>query len=319
MKLSVVIANWNGETLLDQCLESVYAQLSSLALEVIVVDNGSTDGSRALVLKKYPQVLLLENTLNKGPVKANNQGILKSTGTYILLLNTDAFPFDSSLHDIISYMDAHPRVGAAAPQLLNADGSLQESSFPLVTLRQYIFRHYEFILKYILNVSLGSSAEEGAEKPYDVPALSSACLVIRRAMLRETRLFDETFFIYAEDNDFFKRIAITTWRVIYYPAAQVIHFGGASSTPASVMAGLENFTLLRYETESWHYYYFKHFGAKGLRNARYIDISGACVRIVLMMIRMLIPFRFTYKWKRIKYDYMRIRLSMQSGAERNKK
>ena len=126
--LSIVIVNWNVRELLRRCLSSVYrATGASLKVEVIVVDNASSDGSAAMVSEDFSQVRLIANEKNLGFTRGNNQAIAQSRGRYVLLLNPDTEVVDDALGTMVQYMDAHPQVGALGPQLLNPDGSVQSS------------------------------------------------------------------------------------------------------------------------------------------------------------------------------------------------
>ncbi len=130
--LSVIIVNWNGRDLLQQCLDSLVLTSVALTHEVIVVDNASTDGSPELVRQSYPQVRLVENRDNVGFSRANNQGIRLATGRYVLLLNSDTIVKPGALEAMVALGDRHPRIGVVGAELRNLDGSLQPSwaAFP---------------------------------------------------------------------------------------------------------------------------------------------------------------------------------------------
>ncbi|HOU23925.1 MAG TPA: glycosyltransferase, partial [Anaerolineae bacterium] len=127
--LSVVIVSWNVRDLLRRCLESVTrsAQESDLSCQVIVVDSASSDGSQAMVRESFPGVELVACESNIGFVKGNNVGVSRSGGRYILLLNPDTEVLGDALAQMVSYMDAHPDVGALGPRLLDAQGQIQSS------------------------------------------------------------------------------------------------------------------------------------------------------------------------------------------------
>ena len=111
IKLSIVIVNYNVEYFLEQCLYSVRKATKDLNAEVFVVDNNSVDGSIKMVKEKFPEVYLIENKVNTGFSKANNQAIIQSKGEYVLLLNPDTVVEDDTFHKIITYMVAHQEAG----------------------------------------------------------------------------------------------------------------------------------------------------------------------------------------------------------------
>ncbi len=132
--LSVVILNWNVRELLDRCLASIRSD--RYAIEIIVVDNASTDDSVMMVRDKYPQVKLIANSINRGFTGGNNQGIATATGRYVLVLNPDTEIVGDALDRLVDYLEAQPQVGAVGPMLLNPDKSIQPSRrrFPTVAI-----------------------------------------------------------------------------------------------------------------------------------------------------------------------------------------
>ncbi|MEA3339438.1 MAG: glycosyltransferase family 2 protein, partial [Chloroflexota bacterium] len=135
--LSIVIVNWNVRDLLRRCLRSILANLQIRALvhlQVIVVDNGSSDGSVEMVQAEFPAVHLITNAGNRGFPAANNQGLAIARGRYVLLLNPDTEIVGDALALMVAFADAHPDVGMVGPQLLNADGSVQSSRRRFPTL-----------------------------------------------------------------------------------------------------------------------------------------------------------------------------------------
>src|SRR3990167_6484228 len=127
MELSVIIINWNTKKLLEDCLRSIFKFTKDIKFEVIVVDNGSKDGSQAIVKKKFPQVKLIPNKDNLGFAKANNQGIKLATGKYILLLNSDAYLIENSFNKLVEQADELDDLGALGVLLLNENRSIQQS------------------------------------------------------------------------------------------------------------------------------------------------------------------------------------------------
>ena len=134
MDLSVVIVNWNTAELLRDCLKSVFGMIEGIAFEVIVVDNASSDGSVAMLKVEFPQVRRVENYENRGFAAANNQAFRIMTGRYALLLNSDTVLTEGAVHELYAFMEEHPEAVMACGQLLNADGSKQNSIAAFPTL-----------------------------------------------------------------------------------------------------------------------------------------------------------------------------------------
>jgi N-acetylglucosaminyl-diphospho-decaprenol L-rhamnosyltransferase len=235
MTLSVVIVSWNVCAMLRECLRSVYEEASSVdGLEVYVVDNASSDGSVEMVRAEFPLVKLIVNHDNEGFAKANNQAAQACCGRYVVLLNPDTVVKDRALVKLVHWMDAHARAGIAGCRLLNTDGSLQRwtgGAFPNLC---NIASHHLF-LDYLLPARvrprpmyrLGDTSLDER-----VDWVSGACLIARRRALRQ-RLFDESYFMYAEDLELCERLAVNGWEIWYVPSAVVVHHHGRSMSKQS--------------------------------------------------------------------------------------
>ncbi len=234
--LSVVIVNWNVKDLLRRCLNSVLEGLRSdngqqLSCQIVVVDNASDDGSVGMLREEFPHVHLIANKENLGFTRGNNQGIAFSNGRYVLLLNPDTEILGDALGEMVVYMEAHHRVGALGPQLLDPDGQVQSSRrrFPNLgtayvesTFLQQWFPESDILKRYYV---LDGSDDETQSVDWVV----GACLLMRRETLEEVGLLDERFFMYSEELDWCYRAKELGWEVVYLPTAQVIHYVGKSS------------------------------------------------------------------------------------------
>ncbi|MDI6715796.1 MAG: glycosyltransferase family 2 protein, partial [Actinomycetota bacterium] len=125
LNLSIILVSYNTQDLLNNCLNSIFKRPGKHLVEIIVIDNSSTDGSIEMVKTKYPWVKLIENKENIGFAKANNQGFMESSGRYVMFLNSDTIAGPDSIDRIIDFMESHPEVDIVGPKLLNEDGSLQ--------------------------------------------------------------------------------------------------------------------------------------------------------------------------------------------------
>jgi GT2 family glycosyltransferase len=223
--LSVIVVNWNTCRLLDACLRSLEAAGQNLAVDVLVVDNGSTDASVDVVRERFPGVLLIANASNRGYAAANNQGVERARGRYLLLLNSDAEVEPAALRTLVSYADDHPQAGVMGPKLLNPDGTLQPSGghFPTPgsTVASLLGLHR-------LTGRPRYGTRRDYSKPADVDEISGAAMLIRRSVIDQIGGLDEGFAWGYEDVDFCLRARRAGWRVHYVPDARVVHLWGAS-------------------------------------------------------------------------------------------
>ena len=234
--LSIVIVSWNVRDLLRRCVGSVIESLSTgkgerLSSQLIVVDNASSDGSVDMLQEEYPHVHLIVNDQNLGFTRGNNQGIAAGDGRYVLLLNPDTEVVGDALGEMVSHMEAHPRVGALGPQLLGSDGRVQSSRrrFPSLstafvesTFLQPRFSESGILGRYYV-------LDRDDDETQDVDWLVGACLMMRGTTLKEAGPLDERFFMYSEEMDWCYRAKERGWRVVYLPTAQVVHHEGKSS------------------------------------------------------------------------------------------
>ncbi len=236
--LSIIIVNWNTRELLAQCLESVRRDLdhtpdagpssSTLAAEVIVVDNASSDGSAEAVREHFPWVHLVQNVHNMGFARANNQGLQAAVGRHLLLLNSDTVVHPGALSTLVKFIDAHPGAGACGARLLNADGSLQHACHPMLTPEREFWRL--LFLERIWPQATYPMADWSTEVACPVDAIKGACLLLRRTALDQIGLLDEEYFMYTEEVDLCRRLNLGGWELWYVPQAVVTHYGGASSS-----------------------------------------------------------------------------------------
>ncbi len=229
---SIVIVNYNVREFLDQALKSVVSALQGQSYEIWVVDNASSDGSVDFVQTQFPQVHLLANRVNVGFARANNQALAQCRGRYICLLNPDTIVEEKTFTVLQSFLERHPQAGAVGCKVLNPDGSLQlacRRSFPtpwvafskiigLAALfpKSRIFGRYN--LTYL-----------DPEQTAEVEAISGSFMLIRKEVLDQVGLLDETFFMYGEDLDYCYRIRAKGWKIYYVPETRIIHFKGESS------------------------------------------------------------------------------------------
>ncbi|MCB0254170.1 MAG: glycosyltransferase family 2 protein [Anaerolineae bacterium] len=234
LELSIIIVNWNTCDLLRQCLTSVqdnFRAREHLNIETLVVDNASNDDSRAMVQEYFPWVQLIENAENVGFAQANNQGMKRAEGEFLLLLNSDTCLLPGALQAMLAFIAAHPPVGACGARLLNADGSLQPSCQPMLTPEREFWRLS--FLDMLLPRATYRMASWPVDQPRQVEIIKGACLLLRRAALDQIGWLDEAYFMYTEEVDLCYRLAQAGWELWWVPQAQVIHYGAASSKQAA--------------------------------------------------------------------------------------
>jgi GT2 family glycosyltransferase len=226
MDISVIIVNWNTRDLLLNCIRSVYETLRDISFEIWVVDNGSTDGSQEAIKTTFPQIQLIENTENKGFAAANNQALKQMNGRYALLLNSDAALTDGAAQKLLSFMESTPTAGMACGQLLNPDGSRQNSIASFPTLLTLISN--ETLLR-ILFPEKFPSKRRNYPDPILVESGIGACLIIRKAAMDAVGIFDEAFFFFFEETDWAYRMRLANWQIYFVPSASIIHAQGKSA------------------------------------------------------------------------------------------
>jgi len=221
--VSVVVVTFNALPWVEQCLDSVAGR------EVIVVDNGSTDGTVAFVRERYPDVRLIEQD-NRGMGGGNNTGMRAADGRYFFLLNSDAWVVDDAVDRLVRFADGHPDAAVVGPKLLNTDGTLQRSVRGEPSLWR-LATEYLYIRKLaphsrLLNPLYAGDFRHDAVREADW--LFGPALLVRREAADAVGLFDERFFMFSEEVDWMTRFRRAGWKVLFYPEAEVVHVGGAS-------------------------------------------------------------------------------------------
>jgi GT2 family glycosyltransferase len=234
--VSVVIVNWNGKAFLEQCLRSLAEDVSRHPMEILVVDNASTDGSPQMVAENFPHVRLARNEANFGFAKGNNIGIRLSTGDYVCLVNSDVKVLTDCFTKLVDFMDEHPEVGMAGPKMIGADGKVGRSCRGFPNLWN-MFCHAIGLDSMFPKARLfGGYAlsywSQDTSRPVDI--LGGWFWIVRRKAFEEVGLLDEDFFLYAEDMDWCRRFHLKHWGLYFLASAESVHFGGGSSRHAPV-------------------------------------------------------------------------------------
>ena len=278
--VSVVIVVWNGKKYVLDCLESLKQHCTGLDLEVIVVDNASTDGTPNLVEERFPEFRLVRNPDNLGFAKANNIGMRLTTGDFICLVNSDVKLTTDCFTPMLAYFAQHPEIAMLGPQSRGADGDVKRSTLRFPTAWNQFCRSLGldavFKRSRLFGGLLMSDFDHCSTMPVEV--LAGWFVMARRGAIERVGLLDPQFFIYGEDVDWCYRFREAGERVVFFADTNAIHYGGASSANAPLRFYLE-------QCFANGQYWRKHHGWAGY--LAFLAISGLhqFVRLVAAVVR----------------------------------
>ncbi len=262
MILSILILNYKTKGLLKQCLRGILDSRLPIDHEIIVVDNASGDGSVDMVRQLFPSVQMIASPTNLGFAAGVNLGWRRATGEFVLILNTDVAIFREAVVRLLDYAHAHPRVGLAAPRLINPDGSPQYSCyrFPnrwIPALRRTFLGRLPGG-RALLQRYLMSDWDHTDNRP--VGWVLGACMLIRRTALEQVGPFDQRFFLYFEDVDLCRRLWQADWEVHYVAEAELVHYHRRLSAESPGLQGVFSYPT-RVHIRSAMKYFAKYAGA----------------------------------------------------------
>jgi hypothetical protein len=270
MDISFIIVNWNTCKLLLDCLRSIEKTVTGFIHEIVVVDNGSADGSVREVQQQFgTRVILIENSENRGFAQANNQALRIARGRYIVLLNSDTVLQENAISTLIAFLENNPAAAAVGPRMIDSDGSLQNSydNFPSLTtelLNKSLLRAL-FPEKY-------AGKNPSASEPFEVDSIIGACMAIRRDAIQQVGPLDEDYFFFLEETDWCFRLRAAGWKIYHHPAAEIMHLQGQSKKRRPAQARIEYYRSL--------YLFFKKNRSTGsyalLRIVRFIKLVINC-------------------------------------------
>ena len=262
--ISVVIVGWNAKHYLELCLESLAKAPPRRSMQVLVVDNASTDGSVEMVEARFPWVTLIKSSENLGFAKGNNVAIRQCQGRYVALVNPDVIVLSGCLDALADFLDENPKVGNVGPRVFNPDMSQQS------TCRRFPTLWNNFCSATALATTFTKSRVFAGEHmwffPHDrtlaVDVIVGCFSMIRRETFDEVGLLDEGLFMYGDDVDWCRRARNAGWQVVFYPGAQAIHDRGKITAPYPVRFALaQQRSILRYWTK-----HHSFWGVVGIRS-----------------------------------------------------
>jgi GT2 family glycosyltransferase len=272
MDLSIVIVSYNTKEFLEKCLESIYETTKNISFEVIVVDNASTDGTKEEVQKfTYPNLAFIQNEENLGFSKANNIGVKKAKGMYLLFLNPDIEVHSATLEGMVRFMNEHRDAGAATCKVIMPNGRIDDASHRGLPTPWNSFTHFSGLSKLFGKTKLFGGYNLGFmdfSKMHEVDVLAGAFAIVRREAGEEAGWWDEDYFFYGEDIDFCYMLKQKNWKIYYVPKYSVLHYKGVSGGLKKVSEHIttaSNETKVKSQKERFRamrLFYKKHYEQK---------------------------------------------------------
>ncbi len=221
--LTISIVNYNSGEYLSKCLESIRNVSDEAKIEIVVVDNDSTDESLSLAVEKFPQVKFIRNKENIGFGKAHDLVLKKLDTEFALILNPDCILEKGVLAKLLNFLAENPDVGAISPKIILPGGHVD------LTAHRGLPTPWASMLYFLGDSSKYHLTDKDMEKPHEVDSISGAFFLTKKEVLTKVGLFDERFFLYGEDIDLCIRVKQAGFKIIYYPDVSITHFKGVSS------------------------------------------------------------------------------------------
>jgi hypothetical protein len=234
MDLSIIIVSYNTKEFLKGCIESIYKTTKNIKFEIIVVDNDSTDGTVETISNfQFPisNFSFVKNKENLGFSKANNIGVKKASGRYLLFLNPDIVVHEKTLEEMVKFMDEHEDGGAATCKLVMPNGQIDDASHRGFPTPWNSFSHFSGLSKLFGKTRLFGGYNLGFKdfsKTHEIDALAGAFMLVRRKAGEDANWWDEDYFFYGEDIEFCYILKQAGWKIYYVPEYSTLHYKGVS-------------------------------------------------------------------------------------------
>lgn len=282
-EVSVIIVSWNTKDILLDCLRSLYEQTRS-ALQVIVVDNASSDGSADAVEAAFPQVVLIRSDVNLGFAKGNNRGLEVADGRYILYLNPDTIILDGAVDKMIRFLDQHPSIGVLGPHTYNADGTTtQDTVIFKPTLRRMFHTHVP-LWRLIPGWRPELAGQVSWHRTGPVEVVKGCCMLMPASLVRDLRGMSEKHFMYSEEEDLCNRAAVRGFATWYYHEASIIHLGGEATKQ-------DNDAMVKAQVTAWTDVFRQHNPNGSVVAFKMLLGFGSVWRWMAWALQTLIPSR----------------------------
>lgn len=247
LDLAIIMVNFNTRECLGPCLDSLPPALEGISYKLWLVDNHSTDGSAELARQNYPWVDVIVTPRNGGYPYGNNQGLIAAgfdparrdeppPFRYVMLLNPDTIVAPGAFRLMLDFMERNPDVGALGPRMMRPDGSLDRAcrrGEPTPAVSLYHMLGLSRLFPNSPRFARYNMTFVPEDQQVDVDAVMGACMVMRAEAVKQVGLLDERFFMYGEDLDLCVRIRRRGWRIVYYPAARILHLKGRATRKVS--------------------------------------------------------------------------------------
>ena len=272
-KVSIIVLNWNGKQFLKNCLDSL-RKLTYKSVEIIIVDNNSTDGSQEFIKKYYPKFILVENKKNYGFARGNNIGFHKSKGKYVLFLNNDTVVSPSFLESLVDDLEKDSKIGCIQPQIrLTSEKDRLDQMGSYISFVGFLY-HYGYRKKY---------SEKTYGKRREIFSAKGACIMFSSKLLKKIGLFDEDFFIFFEETDLCFRVWLSGYRVVYEPKSTIYHVVGGDTTASDKYKYERRIYLIFRNTNCS---YLKNFGTQNLLTVYPIFLGVQFCIFMLFLIKL---------------------------------
>lgn len=261
MTVSIVILNYKSRGHLRQCLRGLQNTRLSMPLQVIVIDNGSHDGSHEVVKREFPSAAYIGLPRNRGYSAGNNVGLRQATGQYLMILNPDVAVEGGAIDQLVQYLERHPKVGMVAPKLVNPDGSTQLSGalFPSFWIPLWRRSAFGKVLGPRRQLAAYFIADWDRTVSRAVGWALGACLLFRRTAFEDVGPLDERYFLYYDDIDYCRRFWEKGWEVHYVAEAEMVHYLSRTSAVNPGLSGILSYAT-RLHIRSWLQYTAKYRG-----------------------------------------------------------
>jgi len=265
--LSVIVVGYKNARLVRQTFKGIRRAAPLVSYEILLSENDPDGATARMAASEFPEVRILSNGSNIGFGSAMNRGIEEARGRYVFVFNPDIVVQTGAFEELVRFLDEHPDAGIVGPRLRNTDGGLQYSCYRFMEPKTILFRRLPFIRntrsarRHLGEYTL---ADWDHASTREVDYLLGAAMLVRREALRQVGGFDPKYFMYFEDQDLCRRFWKSGWKVVYHPAAELIHYHRRETADGNFFRQLIH-PLTRVQIKSAVYYFYKYRGEKNPR------------------------------------------------------